>query len=67
MPLLKRPRRSSIPWSMNFTTIVQQNCILDDGNMRLESAYSTVRAISGTPLRDSYHLGSTIINDYGRP
>ena len=26
-----------------------------------------VRAISGTPLRDSYHLGSTIVNDYGRP
>ncbi len=25
------------------------------------------RAISGTPLRDSFHLGSTIINDYGRP
>jgi hypothetical protein len=33
----------------------------------LESFYSAVRAISGTPLRDSYHLGSTIINDYGRP
>jgi hypothetical protein len=29
--------------------------------------YSVVRAISGTPLRDSYHLGSTVINDYGRP
>jgi hypothetical protein len=25
------------------------------------------RGISGTPLRDSFHLGSTIINDYGRP
>ena len=23
--------------------------------------------MGGTPLRDSYHLGSTIINDYGRP
>jgi hypothetical protein len=23
--------------------------------------------MSGTPLRDSYHLGSTIVNDYGRP
>jgi hypothetical protein len=29
--------------------------------------YSVARGISGTPLRDSYHLGSTIINDYGRP
>jgi hypothetical protein len=25
------------------------------------------RGISGPPLRDSFHLGSTIINDYGRP
>ena len=29
--------------------------------------YCVARGISGTPLRDSYHLGSTIINDYGRP
>ena len=35
--------------------------------MRVESTYSVVRAISGTPLRDSFHLGSTIVNDYGRP
>lgn len=46
---------------------VRRNCILDDGRIRLASAYSVVRAISGTPLSDSYHLGSTIINDYGRP
>jgi hypothetical protein len=26
-----------------------------------------MRGITGTPLRDSYHLGSSIINDYGRP
>ena len=45
----------------------QKDCLIDDGNTRFESAYSTVRAISGTPLRDSYHLGSTIINDYDRP
>ena len=45
----------------------QKECIIDDGNTRFESAYSIVRAISGTPLRDSYHLGSTFINDYGRP
>jgi membrane-associated phospholipid phosphatase len=36
-------------------------------NARIESVYSVERAISGTPLMDSYHLGSTIINDYGRP
>ncbi|MGC8549630.1 MAG: capsule assembly Wzi family protein [Acidobacteriaceae bacterium] len=33
----------------------------------LGSVYTSVRGISGTPLRDSYHLGQTIINDYGRP
>jgi len=33
----------------------------------IESAYSVARAISGTPLRDSFHLGSTIVNDFGRP
>jgi hypothetical protein len=33
----------------------------------LESVYSELRGIGGTPLRDSFHLGQTIINDYGRP
>lgn len=34
---------------------------------RVESIYTIGRGLSGTPLRDSFHLGSTIINDYGRP
>ena len=34
---------------------------------QLESVYTQMRGISGTPLRDSFHLGQTIINDYGRP
>lgn len=33
----------------------------------LESVYSQFRVIAGTPLRDSFHLGQTIIDDYGRP
>lgn len=32
-----------------------------------ESAYTVVRGMTGTPLHDSFHIGSTIINDYGRP
>jgi hypothetical protein len=32
-----------------------------------ESVYTLMRGISGTPLRDSYHLGQSMINDYGRP
>lgn len=42
-------------------------CLALRGKVRVESVYSVARAISGTPLDDSYHLGSTIINDYGRP
>jgi hypothetical protein len=42
-------------------------CLAHQGRARIESAFTVVRAMSGTPLRDSYHLGSTIINDYGRP
>jgi hypothetical protein len=42
-------------------------CLAHWGSGRVESVYSVVRGISGTPLRDSFHLGSTIINDYGRP
>jgi len=42
-------------------------CLTYKGHTRIESVYTTARAISGTPLRDSYHLGSTIVNDYGRP
>ncbi len=41
-------------------------CLAHHGNARMESVYSVERAISGTPLMDGYHLGSTIINDYGR-
>jgi len=33
----------------------------------LDNVYEQVRGISGLPLRDSFHLGQTIVNDYGRP
>ena len=46
---------------------VQGPCGVHQGGSRIESIYSVARAITGTPLNDSYHLGSTIINDYGRP
>jgi hypothetical protein len=42
-------------------------CLTHQGNPHVESIYTVARGISGTPLRDSFHLGSTIINDYGRP
>jgi hypothetical protein len=46
---------------------VQGPCLAHQGKTRVESVYSVERGISGTPLRDSFHLGSTIVNDYGRP
>ncbi len=46
---------------------LQGPCLAHQGHARIESVYSVERAISGTPLRDSFHLGSTVINDYGRP
>ena len=46
---------------------IQGPCLVHEGNSRVESVYTVARAISGTPLRDSYHLGSTVINDYDRP
>jgi hypothetical protein len=46
---------------------LQGPCLAHEGNTRIESVYTVARAISGTPLRDSFHLGSTIVNDYGRP
>ena len=35
--------------------------------VQVNSVYTRVTGISGTPLRDSDHFGQTIINDYGRP
>ncbi|MDR3775080.1 MAG: capsule assembly Wzi family protein [Terracidiphilus sp.] len=46
---------------------LQGPCLAHQGHTRIESVYSVERAISGAPLRDSFHLGSTVINDYGRP
>ena len=42
-------------------------CGAHQGSTRVESVYEIARAMSGTPLRDSFHLGSTVVNDYGRP
>jgi Capsule assembly protein Wzi len=49
------------------------NTEVPDGNVPrglvygLDSSYSRVLGISGPVLVDSYHLGQTISNDYGRP
>jgi hypothetical protein len=33
----------------------------------VESVYTRAMGISGTPLRDGYHFGQTLANDFGRP
>ncbi|WP_420238165.1 capsule assembly Wzi family protein [Telmatobacter bradus] len=43
------------------------HCLLKEENLHVESVYSSTRVLTGTSLRDSFHLGSTMINDYGRP
>lgn len=46
---------------------VQGPCGTHQGTTRIESVYTVMRGISGIPLRDSFHLGQSIVNDYGRP
>ena len=58
-----------------FTVIMRElsNESTDDGTRDrglvygIESEYVRVMPITGVTLRDSYHLGQTIANDYGRP
>lgn len=38
-----------------------------DSSAQIDSIYTRYMNISGTPLRDSYHFGQTIANDFGRP
>lgn len=39
----------------------------EETSARVESAYTRVTGITGTPLNDSYHFGQTIVDDFGRP
>jgi hypothetical protein len=46
---------------------MEEPCGTFRGMARLESVYTISPIISGTPLHDSFHLGQTIVNNYGRP
>jgi Capsule assembly protein Wzi len=37
------------------------------GHSEIGSIYTRVLGITGPPLRDPYHAGQTIVNDFGRP
>jgi hypothetical protein len=53
-------RREVQPDVDNPTTLLHPDGVI-------ESVYAEARGISGTSLRDGFHLGQTIVNDYGRP
>lgn len=40
---------------------------VDGAHAELDTVYTRFLGITGTPLRDSWHLGQTLIDDYGRP
>jgi Capsule assembly protein Wzi len=49
---------------------VHEMSVIDGGEntgAQVESAYTRVTGIAGTPLRDSFHFGQTLVDDYGRP
>jgi membrane-associated phospholipid phosphatase len=50
-----------------FRTELEGSPGANASTFRLESIYSRVENISGTPLQDGYHFGQTQINDFGRP
>lgn len=39
---------------------------LGQNAVRLESIYTRTTNLNGPPLRDSYHFGQTLVNDFGR-
>ena len=52
------------------TEFVQETRRLDGAanlEVGIDSIYTRVTGISGPPLRDSYHFGQSLVNDYGRP
>jgi membrane-associated phospholipid phosphatase len=50
-----------------FATELRSMDTGENQSARVESVYTRMTGISGTPLADSYHFGQTIYNDEGRP
>ncbi len=46
---------------------VDENPDGSDIGAQLDSIYTRVQGISGTPLTNDFFFGSTVVNDYGRP
>lgn len=60
-------RRISEALNRELQRDLSTSCFGHRDNVVLDSAYSVARGIGGTPLHDSFHLGQTIVNDFGRP
>ncbi len=60
-------RRIFLALAREFQPEVERSSGMPQPRVKLESVYSLFRGIGGTPLRDSYHLGQSIVDDYGRP
>jgi Capsule assembly protein Wzi len=60
------------PQAVETLTALQREFGNEDANLSglsyaCEGLYARLQGISGLTLRDSFHLGQTLINDYGRP
>jgi len=66
-PLTDQARKLYAALTRELDRDSEAACVGHGGEVRVESTYTAARGMSGTPLRDSFHLGSTIVNDYGRP
>jgi hypothetical protein len=66
-PLTDEARKILASLTRELDRDSEASCLGHGGEVRVESTYTAARGISGTPLHDSFHLGSTIVNDYGRP
>lgn len=61
---------STPPWISKTVELLKSE-FTEDGkhfySAGIDSVYGRYQNISGVPLRDSYHFGQTIWNDFGRP
>jgi hypothetical protein len=66
-PATEEAKRIEVALSKEVNPYTQSDCGPGHGTAQIESSYTVFRGIDGTPLRDSFHVGQTTINDYGRP
>lgn len=59
--------RMYLQLSKEFAGELREMSVGENRVAKVESVYTRVTGISGQPLTDGFHFGSTIINDYGRP